>query len=134
MTLKFNELSKETQALLNTLEGESLSIRNRLDLILGTAKDEPELRSKLLYLLDGPLKNLVNVIAELKHPVVIVEVEVEEEKHPCDDCIVTTSGLDPGEHCEGCVNEMRQMDWIPPKLRGYVEPTEASTEEDPEGY
>jgi hypothetical protein len=115
LPLRFDELSKDTQALLNTLEGESLSIRNRLDLVLGLAKDERDLRSRLLYLLDGPLKSLASVIAELRQPVVIVEIE--EAEHPCDGCIVTTDGLDPGEHCEGCVNEMRQMDWVPPRLR-----------------
>lgn len=115
MPLKFDELSKETQALLNTLEGESLSIRNRLDLVLGMAKDESDLRSRLLYLLDGPLKSLASVIADLKHPVIIVEAE--EAEHPCDRCIVVTEDLEPGEHCEGCDNEMRQMDWVPPRLR-----------------
>ncbi len=132
--MRFDELSKGTQTILNTLESESLSIRTRLDLIIGTANDEAELRSKLLYLLDGPLKNLVSVAAELREPIVIIE---EEAEHPCDNCAVVKENMEPEEverHCAGCENEMRQVDWVHPKLRGYVEPTEASAEDDPEDY
>ena len=40
-----------------------------------------------------------------------------EAEHPCDSCIVITDKLDPNEHCDGCMNEMRLIDYVPPNMR-----------------
>ncbi len=45
-----------------------------------------------------------------------------ETEHPCDSCIVITERitdeLNPNEHCDGCPNEMRLIDYVPPDKRG----------------
>jgi hypothetical protein len=40
-----------------------------------------------------------------------------ETEHSCDSCIVITDELDPNEHCDGCTNEMRLIDYVPPNMR-----------------
>ncbi len=43
--------------------------------------------------------------------------KLEKSEHPCDRCIVITDKLDPNEHCDGCMNEMRLIDYVPPDMR-----------------
>ena len=42
---------------------------------------------------------------------------MKETEHPCDGCIVIRDKLDPNEHCDGCINEMRLIDYVPPNMR-----------------
>lgn len=82
-----------------------------------------QMQKRLERAVNEAIKTLQTVQEDLKHPMIIVET------HVCDDCPVTLNNLDANEHCHGCSNENQLQSYIPKDLR-YMDPTEASAEED----
>ena len=107
MPVEFAELTDDTQSLINTFENEVFAIRERMKSALASARSEDELRRILFRLLEGSLSSLNSALEDLKHPVIIVEIDSSEAKLA--DFMKTSGDAEP-----------------------YFDPTECSAEEDEE--
>lgn len=112
-------------------------IVNAIDLTANSLRDsatpfgrmKPEqMQRRLEQAVNEAIRTLQIVHKDLKYPMLIVET------HVCDDCQVILNNLDPDEHCHGCGNEAQLQSYVPKDLRyTYMDPTEASAEEDRDG-
>jgi len=111
--LQFKELPHRIQMLLNDYESAANSMKVDIDWILGRI-ESPQDIAKLLPRLEDVIATLQSMRGELEDPLRLL---VEEDGHPCDSCIVIQDKLDPNQHCDGCINEARLIDYVPPDLR-----------------
>lgn len=114
MKMRFEDLPQKLQMLLNDVDVTGTKLRSTVDWVLGEMK-EPEDVGKLLPQLEALIATLQSIKEDVADPVAFLQEQVEE--HPCDSCPVTRDGLNPNENCDGCRNEMRQIDYVPPELR-----------------
>lgn len=111
--MQFKELPQKIQMLLNNLDQAGNSLKTDVDWVLPKIKS-PEDIARLLPRLEAVIATLQSIAGDLEDPLRLIE---EIAEHPCDPCEVTKLQLDPNEHCDGCINEMRLMDYVPPHLR-----------------
>jgi len=110
-SLQFKELPHKIQMLLNDYESAANSMKVDVDWILGRIKS-PQDVAKLLPRLEAVIATLQSMRGELEDPLSLL---IDEDGHPCDSCIVDPGN--PNEHCHGCRNEARLIDYVPPDLR-----------------
>lgn len=112
--MRYEDLPQKLQSLLNDVESTGSELRDAVDWILGEMK-KPQDVGKLLPKLEALIATLQSIKGDVADPVAFLQEQIEE--HPCDACEVTRDGLNPNENCDGCVSEMRQVDYVPPELR-----------------
>lgn len=129
--MEYKDLPENVQQLLNNLGQTRNALKDAIDDALAKSRSPEELVRILSEkgFLEGLISTLKMVLRELKDPMLIVTVEAEA--HPCDGCEVVLNNLNAGEHCPGCPNEAHLETFVPKDMRnlGYVDPTEASTED-----
>lgn len=130
--MEYEKLPTLLQQLLNNIDQTRSSLKDIVDDAMAKARSPEELVRILggKGLLDGLIGTLDTVLSELRDPMLIVTVDIDP--HPCDGCEVVLNNLDANEHCHGCANEAHLQTYVPKDMRhlGYVDPTEASAEDE----
>lgn len=126
MTENKREEEQTLEQLENTVEVSTNSLRTAMT-PLGKLP-EWQRQNRLEQAIKDTILDLQGVVhdLELRRPSIVV---TESIPHPCDNCQVTLSNLDPDEHCHGCDDELKLASFVPKELR-YADPTEASLEDD----
>ncbi|GAH37464.1 unnamed protein product [marine sediment metagenome] len=106
--MQWDKLPHRAKMLLNDYESTAYSIRMDIDWLLARLESSEDI-VKLLPRLEALIATLQSMKSDLEDPLSLLE----EDGHPCDNCIVTRDKLDPNEHCDGCINEARLIDYVP---------------------
>lgn len=109
------------QLAVDDTEEKMQNIRHRLYDAISDAATGDELQEKMDVILEEAIAEFQKLRENLKNPVIFLDTE---DPYPCDKCSVVLKGLDPNEHCHGCINEFKMQNYAGPGHMGYNDGTE----------